>query len=71
MAQVKIDPLSQAPVLVKMTFGETELAVGTAFFYRRNDKLYLVSNWHNLSGRHPETKEPLATHCGVPDRIYC
>jgi hypothetical protein len=71
MAKVKIDPFSQTPLLVKMQFGETELAIGTAFFYRRNEKLYLVSNWHNLSGRHPETKQPLAAHGGVPDRISC
>ena len=71
MPNVVTDPFSQTSVFIKMKFGETELAAGTAFFYRRNGELYLVSNWHNLSGRNPETKQPLSSHGGVPDRISC
>jgi hypothetical protein len=71
MAKVVTDPFSQVPLFVKMRFGDTELAVGTAFFYRRAGKLYLVSNWHNFSGRNPETKKPLASHGGVPNKILC
>lgn len=71
MSKISTDPFSQAPVFVKMKFGETELASGTAFFYRRNGALYLVSNWHNFSGRNPETKQPLSQHGGIPDKISC
>jgi hypothetical protein len=71
MPIVATDPFSQTSIFIKMKFGETELATGTAFFYRRNGELYLVSNWHNLSGRNPETKQPLSKHGGVPDRIFC
>ena len=71
MARVAIDPLSQVPLFVKMQFGSTELASGTAFFYRREDCLYLISNWHNFAGRHPRTNIPLASHGGTPDQISC
>lgn len=71
MAIVKTDPFSQAPVYLKMRFGETELATGTGFFYRRNDRLFLVSNWHNFSGRDPVTRQPLAAHAAVPDNVLC
>ena len=71
MKIVKTDQYSQAPVFIKMRFGDMELAVGTAFFYRRNENLHLISNWHNFSGRNPETKEPLSSHGGVPDNILC
>ena len=71
MPRITTDAYSQAPLFIKMRFGETELAVGTAFFYRRNGNLYLVSNWHNFSGRNPETGQPMSTHGGVPDNIQC
>lgn len=71
MAIIRSDHYSQAPLLIKMRFGETELATGTAFFYRRGGALYLVSNWHNYSGRNPATKQPMSSHAGVPDNILC
>lgn len=71
MALIQTDPYSQAPLFMKMSFGETELAIGTAFFYRRSGKLYLVSNWHNFSGKNPLTNKPLASHGGVPDNVSC
>jgi len=52
-----------------MKHGTTELAVGTSFLYRRHDRLFVVSNWHNFSGRDPTTKQPLSAHAGVPDTI--
>ena len=71
MAIVTTDPFSQVPVFIKMKFGDTELAIGTAFFYRRNGALFLISNWHCLSGRDPKTKQPLSSHGGVPDAVSC
>ncbi|MFD0928512.1 trypsin-like peptidase domain-containing protein [Methylophilus glucosoxydans] len=71
MALIQTDPYSQALLLIKMRFGETELAVGTAFFYKRGGALYLVSNWHNYSGRDPITKQPMASHGGIPDNLLC
>lgn len=71
MAIFKTDPFSQAPLFIKMRFGETELATGTAFFYRRSGILYLVSNWHNFSGRNPASREPMSSHAGVPDNVLC
>lgn len=52
-----------------MKNGATEIALGTSFLYRRNDQLFVVSNWHNFSGRDPTTKQPLSGHAGVPDSI--
>lgn len=71
MAIVATDPFSQVPIFIKTMFGTTELGVATAFFYRRNGSLYLVSNWHTFSGRHPETGQPVADHGGVPDAVSC
>jgi hypothetical protein len=54
-----------------MTHAGTELASGTAFLYRRRERLFLISNWHNYSGRDPVTKQPMANHAGVPDTVSC
>jgi S1-C subfamily serine protease len=32
----------------------------TGFFYRRENKLYLITNWHVVTGIDPTTLEPLA-----------
>jgi hypothetical protein len=71
MQTVITDPYSQAPLLIEMCFGDTKLATGTAFFYRRQGKLFLVSNWHNFSGRNPQTNSPMSGHGGIPDKIRC
>lgn len=54
-----------------MVFSETnqKLASGTAFIYTKNSKQYLVTNWHNVTGKNPNTKEPLSDHGGIPDTI--
>jgi hypothetical protein len=71
MALVKTDPFSQVPLFIKMKFGSTELASGTAFFYQRNNSLFLISNWHNYSGRNPLDRKPLSLTAGLPDTISC
>lgn len=71
MATVHTDICSQIPVFIKTAFGTTELSTATAFFYRRNESTYLVSNWHVFSGRNAQTLEPLDKNCGIPDRLEC
>jgi hypothetical protein len=41
---------------------EKSIAIGTAFTIRgKNDDWFLVTNWHCVSGRHPETNQPLSS----------
>ena len=49
-----------------------ELGPGSGFYYRKGSRLFLVSNWHVFSGRHPKTRQPLHSSCWVPDeqKIY-
>lgn len=63
------EKLNFVPVKLKMLFEDTELAIGTGFFYRFADTTHLVTNWHNVTGRHPHTNAPLHTEGGVPDRM--
>lgn len=54
-----------------MAFTETGLVIasGTGFIYKRNDKFYLITNWHNVTGRNPITKECLDDKLATPDVI--
>ena len=69
--KVKIDPISYSSIPVEMVFSKTNqtLATGTAFIYESNNKNYLITNWHNVTGLNPLTMEALGNHGGVPDLL--
>lgn len=71
MAKKVQDRLSFAAVYIRLLFGDTFLANGSAFLWRHAGKAYLVSNWHNFSGRDPKDKKPMSATAGVPDRVEC
>jgi hypothetical protein len=52
-----------------MYFDETrqKLASATGFVYERKEKLYLITNWHNVTGINPITKKHISNHGGIPD----
>jgi hypothetical protein len=61
--------LSWVPLFIRPYFGVVELAVGTAFLYRHNDKIYLITNWHNVTGREPVSHKTKHSQCAVPDEL--
>lgn len=52
-----------------MRFQESTLAIGTAFFYCHEGTDFLVTNWHNASGRRPLDLAPLSKHAAIPDNL--
>ena len=65
-----IDPCSLVPLYVEPHFRETQLSQATAFLWLRYDgKLALVTNWHVVAGRNPETNECLSQMGGIPDHL--
>ena len=66
---MSIDQFSVASVPLIMNIGESLKAHGSAFFYRKNGNIYLVTNWHNLSGRSADTGQPHSNTGGIPDSI--
>src|SRR5262245_8381865 len=44
---------SQRPIQILMHDSQGLLSTGTAFFYSTADEIFLVTNWHNVSGKHP------------------
>lgn len=73
-----IDPLSLIPLHVETFFDNklngmshihTKIADATAFIYSTGWKNYLITNWHVVSGRHPETEKILSKYGSLPNII--
>lgn len=67
---VIIDQFSFSTCHLTLMFGDTELSTATGFLWLHRNRPYLVTNWHNLSGRNAVTGKCLDEKFGgVPDRI--
>ena len=61
--------ISYSVVRLTMRFDDTTLAYGSGFLYNRNGKYYIVTAWHNLSGRHSFTLKCLHSKNGLPNNL--
>ena len=50
---------SQCPFQIQMWHDQSVISTGSAFFFEVDNKWFLITNWHNFSGKHFLTKEPL------------
>ena len=71
MAQITPDPISLTTHHLHMCFTETDavLSSGTGFVYEYGGVSYLITNWHNVSGRNPVTNACLSDTLAVPDMV--
>ena len=63
---ITVNPYSMASYYVDMFFDDIKLSNATCFFTKRKDKIYLVTNWHVVSGRNADTKKCLNEMGSVP-----
>lgn len=57
-------------LLIEMRFNGQLLSTGTGFVaLSGKGKPFLVTNRHNVTGRHQETQAPLSTTAGIPNEI--
>jgi hypothetical protein len=61
--------VSNSVVHLTMRFDSTVLSIGTGLLYERNGEYFIVTAWHNVTGRHTETLSHLSKHGGVPNNI--
>ena len=54
---------------LRLFYCDTELGSGTGFFYKSDGRLYLITNWHVVSGRNFQTLKCNLTNGGLPDRL--
>lgn len=62
------DP-TNAVVHLTMRRGEHDLAVGSGVLYRKDNKEFIVTAWHNVTGRHATTLEHLSNKGCSPDNL--
>ena len=56
-------------LLIEMAFGQQSISTGTGFVCQSTTGPLLLTNWHNLAGRHPHTKQPLSPTGAIPDSV--
>lgn len=66
---IRVDPLSATSLYLKLQVGGQYLANATGFVVVHSGRPFLVTNWHVLAGRHPETDQPLSKTGGLPDEV--
>lgn len=67
---IKPDSLSLTTHQIAIGLNETGTIFSTAssFLYNYKGRIFLITNWHNVTGRNPITGKPLSNkHNGVPD----
>lgn len=64
-----VDIFSTAIVPIVMTFNSTSLSHGTGLIWNHLDVFYLVTNWHNLSGKNLFTGANISPGGGLPNRV--
>jgi S1-C subfamily serine protease len=54
---------------LELLFDDTVLSTATGFFWSHPSGPFLVTNWHVVTGKHPETGKHLSSHAGEPNRL--
>lgn len=65
----RLDEFSLTASPLTMYFNDQKLATGTCFTYVHEKATYLVTNWHNFTGRNPLTNEVLTPSRAIPNRV--
>lgn len=64
-----IDDFTGRPLHLELSYKAAPLGSGTGFTVLKNGLRFLVTNWHVVSGRHPETKKAMSPTAAVPDSL--
>lgn len=67
---VMIDPLSARPLYLIQAKGDEALGTATGFIVEHDKTKYLITNWHVVAGRHPETNQPVHPQGKTPDALF-
>lgn len=64
-----VHQLTFVAIRLEFRFDDVHLGTGTGFLYRFQRNLYLVTNWHNVTGRNPHTHKPLHAQAAIPNNM--
>ena len=63
------EKLSWGSFQLKTSVNGTQVSAATGFFYEFDNREFLITNYHVVSGRHPETGKPLHRMSAIPDSV--
>lgn len=63
------DDYSLASYYVESYFNDTRLSNASCFFYEAGEKLYLITNWHVVTGKDANTFEHLSANAAEPNLL--
>lgn len=66
---VTVNSYSMASYYIEVFFNDIKLSNATCFFTKRENTIYLVTNWHVVSGRNADTKECLNKMGSIPNKL--
>lgn len=69
LRQIKIDPLSIRSLHIELLALGRSIGVATGIICKSNERNWLVTNWHVLSGRSPQTGQPQHPKGAIPDQV--
>jgi len=65
----RLDSLSLSSLYLKLLVNGNELGTATGFVVAHSGRRFLITNWHVLSGRNPETGKPCSATGGLSDEV--
>lgn len=65
----KFDRLSFATTPIDILFGDQRLGHATGFFWRTPTSVWLITNWHCVTGNNPFTRQALMPNFSAPSKI--
>jgi hypothetical protein len=63
------DKLTLSATYLRFFFEQELLAHASGFLWKSGNQTFLISNWHNFTGRDPTTKQPARKDGGTPDTV--
>jgi hypothetical protein len=67
--QVQLARPSVASLPLELRFQGRHLSTATGYVVERDGRRFLITNWHVLAGRRPDTGAVLSASGGVPDEV--
>ncbi len=65
-----VNQYSLASYYVEVFFNDIKLSNATCFFTKREDKRYLITNWHVVSGKDADTLKCLDVNAAIPNKLH-
>lgn len=65
----EVNQYSLCSYYAEIYFNEIKLSSGTCFFTKRNERVYVITNWHIASGRDADTKVALDKMGSIPNKL--